>query len=86
MNTAVRSTLSPVSTFTQMGSASSAGTVAAPHMRAGLERHVQHCARARGPWFALGRAAESVHAAISPRFFTTIVVASALICLVVEWV
>ncbi len=51
-----------------------------------LARHVQHCARARGRWFGVRVAAGKVHDALSPRFFTTILIASGVICLLVEWV
>jgi hypothetical protein len=38
-----------------------------------LIAHARRCARQRGRWFVLGCAAEALHAAVAPRFVTSLV-------------
>lgn len=38
-----------------------------------LSQHVRRCSAQRGRWFALGCAAEALHAAVAPRFVTSLV-------------
>lgn len=40
--------------------------------RLALVAHVQRCARLRGRWFTLRCAAEAMHAALAPRFVTSL--------------
>lgn len=93
MNIALASTISHTSAGSAYSAASSApyATVNAAFPRAqggggSLARHVQHCARARGRWFGLRLVVSKFNDALSPRFFTTIVLASGFICLLVGWV
>jgi hypothetical protein len=44
-----------------------------------LRVHIEHCNGCRGRWFALRCAAESVHAFVAPRFFTTLLTVVAVL-------
>jgi hypothetical protein len=51
------------------------------HDDSSLGAHVQACAAARGRSFGIRRARERLHAALSPRFFTTVFGVTAVMAL-----
>ncbi len=46
---------------------------------AALRVHIDHCNGCRGRWFTLRCTAESVHAFVAPRIFTTLLSATAIL-------
>ncbi len=67
-----------------MRSAATPGIAGRPLEPPGLVEHLAHCAHARGRWHAARALAEATHAALLPRFVSTV---SALVALVmgVAW-
>jgi hypothetical protein len=50
-----------------------------------LQRHLQHCRRARGRWFDAALLAEQAHRFIAPRFVTTVAAVSGVLALSLGW-
>lgn len=64
-------------------------TPAAPNLlrqqSSALKRHLSDCRAARGRWFEAALWAELAHAALAPRFVTTVAVLAAAVTLACGW-
>jgi hypothetical protein len=53
--------------------------------RLALQRHLQHCRRARGRWFDAARRVEQAHRFLAPRFVTTVAAITGVLALSFGW-